>query len=59
MPWKDRYTTSDERTLDRVLQKHAGVGELVDNEWLHLFQIDATERAVFARRNGEWKPAPP
>lgn len=44
--------------IDRVLEKHPKVCELVDNEWLHLFQLDATERAIFARRNGDWATAP-
>jgi uncharacterized protein YbcC (UPF0753/DUF2309 family) len=42
--------------IDRVLAKHPTVRDLVDNEWLHLFQIDPLERAVFARKNGGWKP---
>ncbi len=45
--------------LDRMLEKHRKLSELVDNEWLHLFALDAAEQAVFARRKGEWKPAPP
>ncbi|MGE0869172.1 MAG: YbcC family protein [Kofleriaceae bacterium] len=44
--------------IDRVLEKHAKVSELVDNEWLHLFQLDVAERGLFARRNRGWKPAP-
>jgi uncharacterized protein YbcC (UPF0753/DUF2309 family) len=44
--------------IDRVLEKHAKLRELVDNEWLHLFQLDTAKRAVFARRNGAWTPAP-
>jgi uncharacterized protein YbcC (UPF0753/DUF2309 family) len=40
--------------LDRVLAKHAKVRELVENEWIHLFQIDVAERAVYALRNGSW-----
>ena len=40
--------------IDRVLAKHAKVRELVDNEWLHLFQLDAQDRAIVARRNGTW-----
>jgi len=43
--------------LDRVLVKHPKVRELVDNQWLHLFQLDARARTVFARRNGGWVPA--
>ncbi len=45
--------------IDRVLEKHPKVGELVDNEWLHLFQLDATERAVCARSRDGWKRTPP
>lgn len=45
--------------IDRVLEKHATVRELVDNEWLHLLQLDAAERALFARHNGGWKQATP
>ena len=37
-----------------MLEKHPKVRELVDNEWLHLFQLDATERTVFARYQGGW-----
>ena len=44
--------------IDRVLEKHRKVRELVDNEWIHLFQLDATERLVYARREGGWKAAP-
>jgi uncharacterized protein YbcC (UPF0753/DUF2309 family) len=44
--------------IDHVLEKHPKVRELVENEWLHLFQLDAAERAVFARRPGRWIPAP-
>lgn len=44
--------------IDRVLAKHPKLRELVDNEWLHLLQLDVGERGVFARRNGGWKPAP-
>ena len=43
--------------IDRILEKHPKVSELIDNEWLYLFQLDGTNRAVFARRNGGWTPA--
>lgn len=42
--------------IDRVLEKHAKLRELVDNEWLHLFQIDVPERTVFCRRIATWEP---
>jgi uncharacterized protein YbcC (UPF0753/DUF2309 family) len=41
--------------IDHVLAKHAKVRELVENEWIHLFQLDATERTLFGRRSGSWK----
>jgi uncharacterized protein YbcC (UPF0753/DUF2309 family) len=44
--------------IDRVLEKHPKVAELVTNEWLHLFQLDPAERAIYARRDGTWKQAP-
>jgi uncharacterized protein YbcC (UPF0753/DUF2309 family) len=40
--------------IDGVLAKHPKVKSLVDNEWLHLFQLDASGRALYARRRGEW-----
>jgi uncharacterized protein YbcC (UPF0753/DUF2309 family) len=43
--------------IDRLLEKHAKLRQLVDNEWLFLFQLDAAKRAVLARRNGCWTPA--
>lgn len=52
------FIEASRAAIDRVLEKHRKVRELVDNEWIHLFQLDATERAVFARRDGGWKPAP-
>ncbi len=49
--------------IDEVLAKHTKVGDLIDNEWLHLFQIDSEAKTIAARRNGNWiatstEPAP-
>jgi uncharacterized protein YbcC (UPF0753/DUF2309 family) len=49
------FVEASRPAIDRVLEKHPKVRELVDNEWFHLFQLDAGERAVFARRGGGWK----
>ena len=43
--------------IDRVLEKHSKVRELVDNEWLYLFQLDVAERTVSARSKAGWTPA--
>ena len=48
------YIEAPREAIDRVLAKHAKVRELVDNEWIHLFQIDAGERAISVRRNAAW-----
>ncbi len=40
--------------IEAVLRKHAKVRELVENEWLYLFQLDAEEGAVHAYRGGAW-----
>jgi uncharacterized protein YbcC (UPF0753/DUF2309 family) len=45
--------------IDRVLAKHAKVKELVDNEWLHLYQLDVSDLVLYARRNGSWSPSVP
>jgi uncharacterized protein YbcC (UPF0753/DUF2309 family) len=44
--------------IDRVLARQPKVTELVDNEWIHLCQLDATERTVFTRRRGAWRRSP-
>jgi uncharacterized protein YbcC (UPF0753/DUF2309 family) len=41
--------------IDAVLARHAHVRQLVENEWLHLFQIDAGTGAVHAWVKGAWE----
>ncbi|MEO8704221.1 MAG: DUF2309 domain-containing protein [Kofleriaceae bacterium] len=43
--------------IDRVLDKHKHVRELVDNEWMHLFQLDPGDRTVHMRSSRGWKLA--
>lgn len=52
------FIEAPREAIDRVLEKYPKVKELVDNEWLHLFQLDAIERAVVARRSGAWRLEP-
>ena len=42
------------QAIDGIIARHGKVRDLVENQWLHLFQLDAGERAVFARRAGGW-----
>ena len=51
------YVEASRPAIDRVLEKHVKVRELCDNEWIHLFQLDAIGRTVLARRSGDWIPA--
>ncbi len=43
--------------IEAVLAKHAKIRSLVDNEWLHLFQFDASARRVRAYRRHGWEDA--
>ena len=52
------FIEAPREAIDGVLTKHAKLRELVDNEWLHLFQLDTALCTVMARRNGTWTPAP-
>ncbi|MEZ4404906.1 MAG: putative inorganic carbon transporter subunit DabA [Polyangiales bacterium] len=44
--------------IDGVLKKHRAVRDLARNGWLSLFQLDETERAVFALRDDGWRRCP-
>jgi hypothetical protein len=41
--------------IDAVIAKHAKVRELVENGWIHLFQLDADTATVLARRADDWR----
>ena len=43
--------------IEAVLRKHAKVRELVENEWLYLFQLDAEQGQVQEYRRGTWTPS--
>lgn len=53
------FVEAPRSAIERVLANHAKVRALVENEWVHLFQIDTAERAIFVRRSGAWKPTSP
>jgi uncharacterized protein YbcC (UPF0753/DUF2309 family) len=52
------FIEASRAAIDYVLEKHPKVSSLVDNEWLHLFQLDAAERAVAARGSRGWSRPP-
>lgn len=41
--------------IDAILAKHESVRQLVDNEWLSLFQLDEGEAAVYGLRGQKWQ----
>ncbi|MEZ4279879.1 MAG: DUF2309 domain-containing protein [Myxococcota bacterium] len=43
--------------IDAIIEKHALVRQLIENEWIFLFQIDAEGGGVQARRRNGWFPA--
>ncbi|MDX2024111.1 MAG: DUF2309 domain-containing protein [Deltaproteobacteria bacterium] len=49
------FIEASQAAIDAVLQRHPKIKELVQNEWLHLFQLDATERRLVARAKNGWK----
>jgi uncharacterized protein len=48
------FIEASQPAIDGVLAKNPKLSGLVENEWLHLFQLDASARTVFVRRRGEW-----
>jgi uncharacterized protein YbcC (UPF0753/DUF2309 family) len=51
------FIEAPREAIAAVLGKHAGVRALVDNGWLHLFQFDAAEGAVYEMDAGsQWIP---
>jgi hypothetical protein len=40
--------------IDEIIQKHAVVRELIENEWLYLFNMDDDGRIHQRRPNGQW-----
>lgn len=45
-----------QQAIDRVIQKHQVVQQLVDNGWLHLWRFDQTQLLRYER--GDWQPLP-
>lgn len=52
------FIEAPREAIDRVLDNHPKVRELIDNEWIHLFQLDAAERTVIARTPTGWRRQP-
>jgi len=40
--------------IEKILEKHSLVRDLVDNDWIFLFRIDREENAIERYRRGKW-----
>jgi uncharacterized protein len=51
------FVEAPQDTIEGILEKHAHVKQLVQNEWLHLFALDAAEQKVSQYHQGRWLAA--
>ena len=48
------FIEAPQANLQAMINKHAVVRQLVENQWLHLFQIDPTQPQISQFTRGEW-----
>ncbi len=51
------FLEADCSAIDGILQKHAMVRNLVENGWLHLFQIEPGQSQIHRYHRSSWTPA--
>jgi uncharacterized protein len=49
------FIEAPQASIDHVIAQHEVVRQLVENEWLHLFQIDPMRPEISQRQQGLWK----
>jgi uncharacterized protein YbcC (UPF0753/DUF2309 family) len=52
------FVEASREAIDAVLERQPKVSELVDHEWIHLFQLDAGEAGLYVRKGDGWARAP-
>ena len=50
------FVEAPREAIDGIVARHETVRRLVENGWVHLFQLDGETKQVFARRGTEWAP---
>lgn len=50
------FVEAPRHVLESILKELPSLRQLVENDWLHLLQIDSQEEAVYAFRRGRWVP---
>jgi uncharacterized protein len=48
------FIEAPQANIQTVIDKHAVVRQLVENEWLHLFQIDPAQAQISKHLRGKW-----
>ncbi len=48
------FIEAPQASIQTIIDKHAVVRQLVENEWLHLFQIDPARPQISKHVRGEW-----
>jgi uncharacterized protein YbcC (UPF0753/DUF2309 family) len=48
------YIEASRERIETILRKHAKVRDLAEKGWVHLYQMAAEERTVYAYRAGTW-----
>ena len=51
------FIEAPQANIQAIITKHAVVRQLVENQWLHLFQIDPTQPQISQFTRGGWKMA--
>jgi len=51
------FIEAPKEAIEAIVEKHAHLKQLVQNEWLHLFSLDATDQSVSQYRKGQWRDA--
>lgn len=49
------YIAAPKEAIHDIIQKHSMIKELIENQWLFLFQWDYESKSIWAFENGNWK----
>lgn len=49
------YIAAPKEAIQNIIQKHAMVKDLIDNQWLFLFQWDHDAKSISSYEYGDWK----
>ena len=51
------YIVAPREAIGNIVAKHQAIADLIQNNWLYLFQWDAEQRQIWQYRAGEWQLA--